>query len=337
MSFGRRRVSSCIPSSCSRRLRSGAMAFLAGYRYVAPEAAAASIAREVGFTQVSVSHRVSPLMKLVPRGDTTVVDAYLSPILRRYCDKLADLMPGVPIFFMQSSGGLTQAQRFHGKDAILSGPAGGIVGMVRTAQALGHGKLIGFDMGGTSTDVSHFAGEYERAFDTEVAGVRVRAPMMSIHSIAAGGGSIVHFDGARLRVGPESAGANPGPASYRRGGPLTVTDANVLLGRIQPPFFPRVFGPLANEPLDGKIVAQRFDELAQRMTRSAARAIAAEEVAGGALRIAVGAMANAVKRISVMRGHDVTAYTLQCFGGARGQPPRPAAALLGVSRGLGHS
>jgi len=325
-----------LQAAYAEGLRSCAIVFVHGYRYVHHEVAAASIAREVGFTQVSVSHRVSPLMKLVPRGDTTVVDAYLSPILRRYCDKLADLMPGVPIFFMQSSGGLTQAQRFHGKDAILSGPAGGIVGMVRTAQALGHSKLIGFDMGGTSTDVSHFAGEYERAFDTEVAGVRVRAPMMSIHSIAAGGGSIVHFDGARLRVGPESAGANPGPASYRRGGPLTVTDANVLLGRIQPRFFPRVFGPLANESLDSQIVAQRFDELAQRMTRSVAqaggRAIAAEEVAGGALRIAVGAMANAVKRISVMRGHDVTAYTLQCFGGAGGQHAGLVADLLGMSR-----
>jgi 5-oxoprolinase (ATP-hydrolysing) len=313
-------------------LRSCAIVFLHGYRYVQHEAAAASLAHDVGFTQVSVSHRVSPLMKLVPRGDTTVVDAYLSPILRRYCDKLADLMPGVPIFFMQSSGGLTQAQRFHGKDAILSGPAGGIVGMVRTAQALGHNKLIGFDMGGTSTDVSHFAGEYERAFDTEVAGVRVRAPMMSIHSIAAGGGSIVQFDGARLRVGPESAGASPGPACYRRGGPLTVTDANVLLGRIQPDFFPRVFGSSANESLDGEIVAQRFGELAQRMSRATGRAIAAEEVAGGALRIAVGAMANAVKRISVMRGHDVTAYTLQCFGGAGGQHAGLVADLLGMSR-----
>jgi 5-oxoprolinase (ATP-hydrolysing) len=271
-------------------------------------------------------------MKLVPRGDTTVVDAYLSPILRRYCDKLADLMPGVPIFFMQSSGGLTQSQRFHGKDAILSGPAGGIVGMVRTAQALGATKLIGFDMGGTSTDVSHFAGEFERAFDTEVGGVRVRAPMMSIHSIAAGGGSIVRFDGARLRVGPESAGANPGPASYRRGGPLTVTDANVLLGRIQARFFPRVFGSAANESLDQNIVAQRFDELAQRMASATGRPVAPEEVAGGALRIAVGAMANAVKRISVMRGHDVTAYTLQCFGGAGGQHAALVADLLGMSR-----
>jgi 5-oxoprolinase (ATP-hydrolysing) len=321
-----------LQSAFADGIRSCAIVFLHGYRYVHHELAAASIAREVGFTQVSVSHRVSPLMKLVSRGDTTVVDAYLSPILRRYCDKLADLMPGVPIFFMQSSGGLTQSQRFHGKDAILSGPAGGIVGMVRTAQARGHSKLIGFDMGGTSTDVSHFAGEFERAFDTEVGGVRVRAPMMSIHSIAAGGGSIVRFDGARLRVGPESAGANPGPASYRRGGPLTVTDANVLLGRIQPRFFPRVFGSAANESLDEKIVAQRFGELAQSMASASGRPVAPEEVAGGALRIAVGAMANAVKRISVMRGHDVTAYTLHCFGGAGGQHAALVADLLGMSR-----
>jgi 5-oxoprolinase (ATP-hydrolysing) len=313
-------------------LRSCAIVFLHGYRYVHHELAAANLAREIGFTQVSVSHGVSPLMKLVPRGDTTVVDAYLSPILRRYCDKLAELMPGVPLFFMQSSGGLTQAHRFHGKDAILSGPAGGIVGMVRTAQAQGHAKLIGFDMGGTSTDVSHFAGEYERAFDTEVGGVRVRAPMMSIHSIAAGGGSMIHFDGARLRVGPNSAGASPGPACYRRNGPLTVTDANVLLGRVQPAFFPRVFGLAANEPLDGDIVARRFGELAQRMTDTTGRLIAPEEVAGGALRITVGSMANAVKRISVMRGHDVTGYTLQCFGGAGGQHAGLVADALGMSR-----
>jgi 5-oxoprolinase (ATP-hydrolysing) len=313
-------------------LRSCAIVFLHGYRYVQHELAAASMARDIGFTQVSASHRVSPLMKLVPRGDTTVVDAYLSPILRRYCDKLAEHLPGVPIFFMQSSGGLTQAQRFNGKDAILSGPAGGIVGMVRTAQALGHNKLIGFDMGGTSTDVSHFAGEYERAFDTEVGGVRVRAPMMSIHSIAAGGGSRIHFDGARLRVGPESAGANPGPASYRRGGPLTVTDANVLLGRIQAEYFPRVFGPEANESLDLNIVTERFTALAQRMSLATGRAISPEEAAGGALKIAVGSMANAVKRISVMRGHDVTGYTLQCFGGAGGQHAALVADALGMER-----
>jgi 5-oxoprolinase (ATP-hydrolysing) len=300
-------------------VRACAIVFMHGYRYIQHELAAAGIARLMGFTQVSVSHQVSPLMKLVPRGDTTVVDAYLSPILRRYCDRLEAQIPGVPIFFMQSSGGLTQAHQFQGKDAILSGPAGGIVGMVRTAQAAGHGKLIGFDMGGTSTDVSHFAGEFERAFDSEVGGIRVRAPMLRIHSIAAGGGSKIRFDGSRLRVGPESAGANPGPASYRRDGPLTVTDANVLLGRIQPAFFPTVFGADANQGLDSVVVAEQFSELAQRMSQAAGRTIAAEEAAAGALKIAVGSMANAVKRISVTRGHDVSGYTLQCFGGAGGQ------------------
>jgi 5-oxoprolinase (ATP-hydrolysing) len=313
-------------------LRSCAIVFLHGYRYAAHELAAEVLARRIGFTQISVSHRVSPLMKLVGRGDTTVVDAYLSPILRRYVDGVAALMPGVPLFFMQSSGGLTQAHRFHGKDAILSGPAGGIVGMARTAQAAGHAKLIGFDMGGTSTDVSHFAGEYERAFDTEVGGVRVRAPMMSIHSIAAGGGSIVRFDGARLRVGPESAGANPGPACYRRGGPLTITDANLLLGRIQPRYFPRVFGAQGNEPLDAEIVAQRFDELARQIAAATGNPIESGQVAGGALQIAVGSMANAVKRISVMRGYDVSDYTLQCFGGAGGQHACQVADALGMGR-----
>src|ERR1700686_2533234 len=285
-------------------LRSCAIVFLHGYRYFRHERRAEDIARQIGFTQISVSHRVSPLMKLIPRGDTTGVDAYLPPILRRYVDQVARLMPGVPLFFMQSSGGLARAHHFQGKDAILSGPAGGIVGMARTAQAAGHTKLIGFDMGGTSTDVSHFAGEYERAFETEVGGVRVRAPMMSFHSIAAGGGSIIRFDGARLRVGPESAGANPGPACYRRRGPLTITDANVLLGRIQPDFFPRVFGPKANESLDAGIVARRFGELAERMTLATGNLISPEQVAGGALQIAVGSMANAVKRISGMRGYD---------------------------------
>ncbi len=313
-------------------LRCCAIVFLHGYRYVQHERIAANLAHEIGFNQISVSHRVSPLMKLVPRGDTTVVDAYLSPILKRYCGKLAELMPGVPLFFMQSSGGLTQANKFNGKDAILSGPAGGIVGMVRTAQASGHTKLIGFDMGGTSTDVSHFAGEYERAFDSEVGGVRVRAPMMSIHTIAAGGGSIIRFDGARLRVGPESAGASPGPASYRSDGPLTLTDANVLLGRIQPAYFPRVFGVSASEPLDAEIVARQFGELALRMSVAGGQTRLPEEVAAGALKIAVGSMANAVKRISVMRGHDVSGYTLQCFGGAGGQHASLVADALGMTR-----
>ncbi len=312
--------------------RSCAIVFVHGYRYTAHEAAAAAIARRIGFTQVSVSHRVSPLMKLVPRGDTTVVDAYLSPILRRYVEQVTEAMPGVPLFFMQSSGGLTQAPRFQGKDAILSGPAGGIVGMARTAQAAGHGRVIGFDMGGTSTDVSHFAGDYERAFDTEIGGVRVSAPMLRIHSIAAGGGSVIRFDGARLRVGPGSAGANPGPACYRRGGPLTITDANVFLGRIQPEYFPKVFGPGGDQPLDAETVTRGFTDLAQRMSASAGRPISPEAAAGGALRIAVGHMANAVKRISVARGYDVSGYTLQCFGGAGGQHACWVADELGMSR-----
>ncbi|MCP5283322.1 MAG: hydantoinase B/oxoprolinase family protein [Burkholderiaceae bacterium] len=313
-------------------LRACAIVFMHGYRYTAHEAAAARIAREVGFTQVSVSHEVSPLMKLVSRGDTTVVDAYLSPILRRYVDRVAAQMPGVRLFFMQSSGGLTEAHHFQGKDAILSGPAGGIVGMVRTAVAAGHPKVIGFDMGGTSTDVSHYAGEFERAFETQVAGVRMRAPMMSIHTVAAGGGSLLTFDGARLRVGPESAGANPGPASYRRGGPLATTDANVLLGRIQPDWFPRVFGPGADEPLDRDGVAARFTALAAEVQAASGREMTPEALAEGFLQIAIQSMANAIKRISVARGYDVTQYTLQCFGGAGGQHACGVADALGMSR-----
>jgi 5-oxoprolinase (ATP-hydrolysing) len=313
-------------------IRAVAIVFMHGYRFPRHELAAEALARAVGFTQVSVSHRVSPLLKLVPRGDTTAVDAYLSPILRRYVDELSGHMPGVRLLFMQSSGGLTGAARFHGKDAILSGPAGGIVGMVGSAAAAGHERLIGFDMGGTSTDVRHYAGEYERAFDTEVAGVRIRAPMMNIHTIAAGGGSIIRFDGARLRVGPESAGANPGPASYRRGGPLTITDANVLLGRIQPEFFPAVFGPTADQRLDADTVSERFAELAGVVSSSIGRVMSAEEVAAGSLRIAIHGMANAVKRISVARGYDVTRYTLQCFGGAGGQHACLVADALGIKR-----
>jgi len=317
-----------------------AIVFMHAYRNGAHERAAAALARELGFVQVSASHDVSPLMKLVPRGDTTVVDAYLSPILRRYVDQVARQMPGVRLYFMQSSGGLTEAQRFQGKDAILSGPAGGIVGMVRTAVAAGHDKVIGFDMGGTSTDVSHFTGgahgEFERAFETLVAGVRMRAPMMSIHTVAAGGGSIIAFDGARLRVGPESAGANPGPACYRRGGPLAVTDANVMLGRISPEHFPHVFGPGADEALDRDVVVARFGDLAQRMEAATGRAITPEQVAEGALRIAVSHMANAIKRISVARGHDVTGYTLQCFGGAGGQHACAVADALGMTRVFVH-
>ncbi len=313
-------------------IRSVAVVFLHGYRYTQHEAAAARIARELGFTQVSTSHEVSPLMKLVSRGDTTVVDAYLSPILRRYVDRVAAEMPGVRLSFMQSGGGLTEAHRFQGKDAILSGPAGGIVGMVRTALAAGHPKVIGFDMGGTSTDVSHYAGEFERAFETQVAGVRMRAPMMSIHTVAAGGGSLLQFDGARLRVGPASAGANPGPASYRRGGPLAVTDANVLLGRIQPQAFPAVFGPGGDEPLDLPVVRERFAALAAEVSAATGRSTSPEQLAEGFLTIAVQNMANAVKRISVARGYDVTSYTLQCFGGAGGQHACQVADALGMQR-----
>jgi 5-oxoprolinase (ATP-hydrolysing) len=317
-------------------IRGCAVVFMHGYRFTAHEQAAAQLARDIGFTQVSASHEVSPLMKLVSRGDTTVVDAYLSPILRRYVDRVASQMPGVPLFFMQSSGGLTQAQRFQGKDAILSGPAGGIVGMVRTATAAGHHKIIGFDMGGTSTDVSHYAGEFERAFETQVAGVRMRAPMMSIHTVAAGGGSILSFDGARLRVGPQSAGANPGPASYRRGGPLATTDANVLLGKIQPAHFPKVFGPHANEALDGDGVRVKFEALAARVREATGRAATPESLAEGFLQIAIQNMANAIKRISVARGYDVTQYTLQCFGGAGGQHACGVADALGMSRVFVH-
>jgi len=319
-----------LQSHHDKGLRSVAIVFMHGYRYVAHETQAQRIAQEVGYRHISVSHEVSPMMKFVSRGDTTVVDAYLSPILRRYVDQVAAEMPGVPLFFMQSSGGLADAQVFQGKDAVLSGPAGGIVGMARTAAIAGQERVIGFDMGGTSTDVSHYAGEFEREFETQVAGVRMRAPMMAIHTVAAGGGSVLGFDGARFRVGPHSAGANPGPASYRRGGPLTVTDANVLVGKIQPRYFPHVFGPDADEPLDAAVVQARFDELAQQAGRAAA------DVAEGFIHIAVQQMANAIKKISVARGYDVTRYTLQCFGGAGGQHACLVADALGMTRVLVH-
>ncbi|HUI99033.1 MAG TPA: hydantoinase B/oxoprolinase family protein [Usitatibacter sp.] len=322
-----------------------AIVFLHGYRHPAHEARVAALAREAGFGQISVSHVVSPLMKVVSRGDTTVVDAYLSPILRRYVDQVAaelgghassraeqGYVPGPRLMFMQSNGGLTDALRFQGKDSILSGPAGGIVGMVATSLAAGFDKVIGFDMGGTSTDVSHYAGELEREFDTLVAGVRMRAPMMSIHTIAAGGGSILHFDGQRQRVGPDSAGANPGPACYRRGGPLTVTDCNVMLGKIQPAFFPHVFGPMGNQPLDGELVKREFGKLAEEISRATGRPQDAFAAAEGFLRVAVANMANAIKFISVQRGHDVTEYTLACFGGAGGQHACLVADELGMKR-----
>jgi len=295
------------------------------------------LAREAGFSQVSLSHEASPLIKLVGRGDTTVVDAYLSPILRRYVARVAAALGATPpgeagptLQFMMSSGGLTAAERFHGRDAILSGPAGGVVGMARTGRAAGHERVIGFDMGGTSTDVSHFAGDFERAFETEVAGVRLRAPMMQVHTVAAGGGSILHAEPGRFRVGPDSAGADPGPACYRRGGPLTVTDANVMLGKLRAEFFPRVFGPGQDEALDAEIVAARFGEIADHEGRSAA------EVAEGFIRIAVENMANAIKRISVQKGHDVTRYLLNGFGGAAGQHVCLVADALGMGEVLIH-
>ncbi len=318
-------------------LRSLAIVFMHGYRYSAHEAEAAAIARKIGFTHISVSHQVSPMMKLVARGDTTVVDAYLSPILRRYVDQVAGQLPDVNLQFMQSSGGLTDAHAFHGKDSILSGPAGGIVGMVRASQLAGFERVIGFDMGGTSTDVSHFSGEFERVFETQVAGVRMRAPMMSIHTVAAGGGSILQFDGSRYRVGPDSAGANPGPASYRRGGPLAVTDCNVMLGKVQPAHFPRVFGPGADQPLDPDAVRNQFAAMAAQIGAATGTTPQPEQVADGFIQIAVGNMANAIKQISVQRGHDVTEYALTSFGGAGGQHACLVADALGMKTVFVHT
>jgi 5-oxoprolinase (ATP-hydrolysing) len=317
-------------------MRAVAIVLMHAWRMPDHELLVAQVARDAGYTQVSVSHEVSPLIKFVSRGDTTVVDAYLSPILQRYVEQVAAELPGVPLLFMQSSGGLTRADRFRGKDAILSGPAGGIVGMARSSERAGFDKVIGFDMGGTSTDVSHYAGEFEREFETLVAGVRMRAPMMSIHTVAAGGGSILHFDGARLRVGPDSAGANPGPACYRRGGPLAVTDCNVMLGKIQPDFFPRVFGPGADEPLDAQTVQRQFQDLAASVAGTTGNEIAPEALAEGFLAIAVGNMAEAIKRISVQQGHDVTTYALTVFGGAGGQHACLVADALGMTTIFSH-
>src|SRR5690242_15872303 len=350
-------------------IRAVAIVLMHGYRYPQHEQAVAVLARAIGFPQVSVSHQASPLMKLVSRGDTTVVDAYLSPILRRYVEEVeSDLLgtedkgsrteesasiadvagssarsqplaprpSGFRLQFMQSSGGLTDAHRFQGKDAILSGPAGGIVGAVEVSRLAGFDRIIGFDMGGTSTDVTHWAGEYERAFVTEVAGVRLRAPMMSIHTVAAGGGSICTFDGSRFRVGPQSAGANPGPASYRRGGPLTVTDCNVMVGKLEPELFPKVFGPQGDEPLDAAIVREKFAALAATIEAATGHGRTPEQVADGFLDIAVENMANAIKHISVQRGYDVTGYTLCSFGGAGGQHACRVADALGMTRVLIH-
>jgi 5-oxoprolinase (ATP-hydrolysing) len=321
-----------LAEALRRGCRAAAIVLMHGYRYPEHERRAAALARAAGFERVSASHEVVPLMKLVSRGDTTVADAYLSPLLRRYVDRVARELPGTRLMFMQSNGGLTSAERFQGKDSVLSGPAGGVVGVVRTAAAAGYGHIIGFDMGGTSTDVSHCEGPFERTFDNVVGGVRLRAPMMAVHTVAAGGGSILHFDGARYRVGPDSAGAQPGPACYRNGGPLTVTDANVLLGKIQPEFFPRSFGAEGNAPLDAAVVREKFTELAERIKASTGRDCLPEDVAEGFVRVAVDNMANAIKKISIERGHDITSCTLCCFGGAAGQHACLVADALAIPR-----
>jgi 5-oxoprolinase (ATP-hydrolysing) len=311
-------------------IRAVAIVLMHAWAHPAHEQRLGELAREAGFTQVSLSHQASPLPRIVPRGDTTVVDAYLSPILRRYVQQVAGELPGVRLYFMQSSGGLSEASSFQGKDAILSGPAGGIVGAARTAGMAGFERIIGFDMGGTSTDVALYAGEFERAFETQVAGVRMRAPMMAINTVAAGGGSILAFDGARFRVGPESAGAVPGPACYRRGGPLTVTDANVMVGKIQPDQFPAIFGPAGNEKLDAGVVREKFAGLAQQIAAATGQPQDPRAVAEGFLRVAVANMANAIKQVSIQKGHDVTRYALQCFGGAGGQHACLVADELGM-------
>jgi 5-oxoprolinase (ATP-hydrolysing) len=327
-------VRAALESAHAAGIRAVAIALMHGHVNPAHEACVGAMAVELGFTQVSLSHQVSRLAKLVPRGDTTVVDAYLSPILRSYVAQVEvalDMGRATRrLLFMQSNGGLTEAERFHGKDAILSGPAGGIIGMVRVAEAAGFSKLIGFDMGGTSTDVSHYSGLYERSFETEVAGVRMRAPIMDIHTVAAGGGSICVFRDGRYQVGPESAGANPGPACYRRGGPLTITDCNVMLGRLSPAHFPAVFGPNGDLPLDADLVRERFSSLAEEIAAETGRLDPPEVVAEGFLRIAIDNMANAIKKISVQRGHNVTGYTLNCFGGAGGQHACGVADALGM-------
>jgi 5-oxoprolinase (ATP-hydrolysing) len=327
-------------------IRSCAIVFLHGYRYPAHELQVAELARKIGFTQISLSHQVSPLIKLVSRGDTTVVDAYLSPILRRYVDSFSNSLnphqnnlttlyplPSNPsLMFMQSNGGLTSAQNFQGKDSILSGPAGGIVGAVKTSAMAGFTKIIGFDMGGTSTDVSHYNGEYERTLETEIAGVRMRSPMMAIHTVAAGGGSILHFDTGRYRVGPDSAGAYPGPACYRNGGSLTVTDANVMLGKLQPDYFPAIFGATGDLPIDAAIISAKFARIAAEIQASTGDARSPIQVAEGFLSIAIDKMASAIKKISSQRGYDVGEYTLCCFGGAGGQHACLLAEALGMNQ-----
>ncbi len=329
----RTQLESAFANGCT----AAAIVLMHGYRFAQHEAAIARIAEEIGFAQISVSHRVSPLMKIVGRGDTTLVDAYLSPVLARYVRQVEEALGDtVPLAFMQSNGGLVGSGSFRGRDAILSGPAGGIVGMVEAAKIAGFDKVIGFDMGGTSTDVSHYAGTLERSVETVVAGVRLRVPMLSINTIAAGGGSICRFDGSRLRVGPESAGADPGPACYRRGGPLTITDCNVLLGKLQPDCFPNLFGPGGDQPIDPEVVRQRFEQVATEIEAAGLPRQTPEQIAEGFLAIAIDSMANAIKKISVAQGHDVTGYVLSCFGGAAGQHACMVADALGMRNVLVH-
>jgi 5-oxoprolinase (ATP-hydrolysing) len=314
-------------------IRSCAIVLMHSYRYPDHEIQVAAIAKSIGFTHISISHQVSPAIKLISRGDTTVVDAYLTPILRRYVNQVTGQLPGVPLMFMKSDGGLVQAEQFQGKDSLLSGPAGGIIGAVQTSISAGFSKIITFDVGGTSTDVAHFQGEYERQLETELAGVRMRVPMLDIHTIAAGGGSILHFDGARYQVGPESAGSNPGPACYRRGGELTTTDAHVLVGKIQPAYFPTVFGSDGRQALDVAVVQQKFAQLSivANAAMGEEQQISAAQVAAGFISIAVANMANAIKKISLQRGYDVANYTLCCFGGAGGQLACLIAETLGIT------
>jgi 5-oxoprolinase (ATP-hydrolysing) len=325
-------VAAALEAARARGLDAVAIVLMHAWAHPAQEAAVARLAFEAGFTQISTSHGVGPLLRIVPRGETAVADAYLSPVLRHYVDRVAAALPGVPLFFMQSHGGLAEARSFAGKDAILSGPAGGIVGAARTAVAAGFDRIIGFDMGGTSTDVALYAGAFERATETEVAGVRLQVPMMAIHTVAAGGGSILGFDGARMTAGPNSAGADPGPLCYRRGGPLTVTDANVMLGKIQPAHFPPIFGPEGDQPLNADATRQAFADLATRIGEATGGSHDAHMVAEGYIRIAVAHMARAIREISTRRGRDISAFTLACFGGAGGQHACQVAEALGMHR-----
>ena len=317
-------------------IQSVAIALIHAWKFPEMETRLADIARAEGFEDISVSHRTSPLVGLVGRAGTTVVDAYVSPVLGGYVNRVASELGGTKLYFMQSNGGLADAARFQGKDAILSGPAGGVVGAARTAEAAGFEKIIGFDMGGTSTDVCLYAGRLERVFETEVAGVQLKTPMMAIHTVAAGGGSILHFDGARFRVGPDSAGADPGPAAYRRDGPLTVTDANIFVGKIQPRYFPHIFGPAGDQPLDGETAARRFETLAAEIAKATGEQKDPRAIAEDFLRIAVANMAQAIKKISLEKGHDLDGFALQCFGGAGGQHACMVADELGLETVLIH-